>query len=245
MKLLLIVPCLLMFAIAALAQRTSLSPQAGPADQMLASSDTDLVKVYVKQDPATYTKTQADQPRIDFSVQVAASSRPVSISQAKSEWEGLGPVYVQNENGMYKVRIGPYDSQMEAKSVLLEVKSKGRKDAFIVVRQEGQFDEPMDRSSPETMEKPVVVTAEDNNLPVGDYKVRVASYLHPGAFNADDVDHLGTLESYRKGEWTIMMIGGFTSMEAAEKARKEVHAKGYKDAAVVVERNGIIETVIK
>jgi hypothetical protein len=232
-----------------LAQPSVISPNSTTDATVEASSSPDLVKVYVKQDPATYRKQNDEQPRIDFSVQVAASSRPIAEKTARQEWEGLGPVYIQNENGMYKIRIGPYESQKEAKHVLLEVKSKGRKDAFIVVRQGGQFDKPMDVEETTAVEEETIevsTVAEATGAETrGDYKVRIASYLHPGGFNADEVDHLGTLESYRKGEWTIMMIGGFKTLEAANRARKEVLAKGFNDAAVVIDRDGILETIIE
>lgn len=223
-------------------------------------SKPEMVKVYVKQDPATYEKKSMQGNEIMFSVQVAASSKPVSESSARQEWESIGRVYVQKENGMYKVRIGPFETQQEAKKVLLEVKAKGRQDAFIVVQQSGQYDAPMvneikhteeptNSEEPVAPEKPVTkapsVTEEPTNPMAveGDYKVRVASYLHPGTFNPDGIDKLGTLESYRKGEWTIMMIGGFRTLEEARRAKNIVVSKGFTDASIVMEKDGILETI--
>ena len=206
----------------------------------------ELVKVYVKEDPSTYKKQNDAPVSIDFSVQVAASSQFISEASARKEWEGLGPVYVQNENGMYKVRIGPFESQNEAKQILLNVKSKGRKDAFIVVRQGNSISNPVVKKPAETRinESPKVDnTPAATTSATGDYKVRVASYLHPGDFNTAGIDNLGTLESYRKGEWTIMMIGGFTTQEAATKAKNIVVSKGFSDAAVIVVKDGILETI--
>lgn len=204
----------------------------------------DLVKVYIKQDPATYQKKGSQGSEIMFSVQVAASSHPISESSAKDQWQDLGQVYVHRENDMYKIRIGPFNTQQEAKQVLLAAKSKGRKDAFIVVQQGLEYALPSvipqkpkdDEPSIPTMEKPA-------SLQTGDFKVRVASYLHPGSFNPEGIDKLGRLESYRKGEWTIMMIGGFENIEEARRAKNVVTSKGFTDAAIVVDRDGIIETI--
>src|SRR5688500_3582063 len=102
----------------------------------------DMVKVYVKLDPSSYEKKSMQGGEITFSVQVAASSNPVSQATAQQEWKELGRVYIHKENGMYKVRIGPYKTQLEAKQTLLAVKAKGRNDAFIVVQQNGEFDAP-------------------------------------------------------------------------------------------------------
>ena len=89
--------------------------------------------------------------------------------------------------------------------------------------------------------------ADDNSFSHGEmseYKVRIASYLKPGSFNPDGMEQLGTLESYRKGDLTIMMIGGFHTLADAQNAREKVVSKGYKDAAIVIDRNGILEEVV-
>jgi hypothetical protein len=207
------------------------------------SENDEIVKVYVKENPATYQRKTSQGNEITFSVQVSASSKPVSEKNAKKDWQDIGQVYIHQENGMYKVRIGPYATQQEAKQALLQVKSKGRSDAFIVVMQSGQFDAP----SPKEEIRPTTPVVEENpatsSIEYGDYKVRVASYLHPGAFNPEGIDQLGRLESYRKGEWTIMMIGGFRTLEEARTARDIVMSKGFTDAAIVKDKDGIIETI--
>ena len=207
-------------------------------------SSKELVKVYVKQDPTTYQKKESQGSEIMFSVQVAASSNPISESSAKEQWQDLGQVYVQRENEMYKIRIGPFNTQQEAKQVLLAAKSKGRKDAFIVVQQGFDGDVPaVMPQKPVDEESSITTPVQPASLQTGDFKVRVASYLHPGSFNPEGIDNLGRLESYRKGEWTIMMIGGFNNIEEARRAKNVVTSKGFTDAAIVVDRDGIIETV--
>lgn len=228
------------------AQDIDMAPPAMAAGKM--NAETEMMKIYVKEDPSIYKKQKDGNVHIDFSVQVAASSGFISEKTARAEWEGLGPVYVQKENGMHKIRIGPFETQQQAKEVLLEVKSKGRKDAFIVVRQQNTpFDQPMDKSNREASGSNMIQDTPSSDVAnseiQGEYKVRIASYLQPGGFNPDGVDNLGTLESYRKGEWTIMMIGGFRTFKEAEEARKVVVSKGFTDAAVIIDRDGILEVV--
>lgn len=223
------------------------------------------VKVYVKQDPETYVKEvkpKKEELELVFAVQLSASSRPVTDMKALSSWEQLGPLYVYTENGLYKVRVGPYDTQDQAKQVLLKAKQKGRKDAFIVIQEglEGyeplgyvKYVEPMviDEKFIVSGREPQVTTPKETAVPeamdmgkaVVEYKVRLASYLKPGGFNTKDIDKYGPLESYRKGEWTIMLIGGFKTVEDAKRVRKAVIAKGYSDAMVVADRGGVLEDV--
>ena len=143
---------------------------------------------------------------------------------------------------MYKLRIGPFHTQTEAKEALLAVKAKGRKDAFIVVQQGSDVPRPTTQNVPHVIKEEVQAPDVDMSVK-GDFKVRVASYLQPGSFNPEGIDQLGTLESYRRGEWTIMMIGGFTNLAEARRAKNIVVSKGFNDAAVVVDKEGIIETV--
>lgn len=217
----------------------------------------DLVKVYVKQDPSTYHKSTNKGNEIDFAVQVSASSNPVNESFAKKEWQELGHVYIQKENGLYKTRIGPFTTQIEAKEILLQAKSKGRSDAFIVVLQGSENDKPLYQAgkdnmntTPSKMEKKVAMKTEtvksaevSMDVNVSNYKVQLASYKKPGAFNPNGVEKLGTLESYRKGDMTLMMVGGFKNLPDARRAREAAKSKGFPDAAIVVDNEGILEMI--
>ena len=223
------------------------------------SAEADLVKVYVKQDPATYKKPENEKKQdIEFAVQLSATSRPITDKSSLGAWEDLGPVYIHSENGMYKVRIGPFENQDQAKQVLLQAKAKGKKDAFIVIQkgleaysaQGNPSGQPMEIESvaPIVKEEQVSTPAPSpapspvtNDEVVSEYKVRLVSYLKPGGFNTKDVEHYGPLESYRQGDWTIMLIAGFKTAADAEHVRDLVIAKGYKDARVVVDRDGILE----
>ena len=262
----------------------STSVQAAPVsappakDEVIAEVEVEeKVKVYVRQDPETYVKkpksTSSDLDLV-FAVQLSASSRPVADMKSLSAWEQIGPIYVYTENGLYKVRIGPYKTQDEAKQVLLKAKDKGKMDAFIVIQEglegyepEGyvKYEESMvidekfiisgrEPATPAASPAPEAVKPEPKASAVEpqpvsmddqiiEYKVRLASYLKPGGFNTKDIDKYGPLESYRKGEWTIMLIGGFKTLEDAKKVQKEVIAKGYSDAMIVADRGGVLEDV--
>ena len=216
------------------------------------SSEADKVKVYVKQDPSTYKKPENDNAKeIEFAVQLSASSRPITDKSTLNSWEELGPVYIHTENGMYKVRIGPFNNQDKAKQVLLQAKARGKKDAFIVIQQGLDAFSRQGNPAGQPMEVPMEIEQKISSpsaAPViidGDiveYKVQLASFLKPGGFNTKDIDQYGPLESYRQGDWTIMLIGGFKTAKDAERVRDLVIAKGYKDAAVVVDKGGILET---
>jgi hypothetical protein len=95
------------------------------------------------------TKNQKRQStsKVEFAVQLSATGKPITNKQSLKSWEDLGPVYVHNENGLYKVRIGPFDTQENAKAVLLQAKARGTKDAFIVVQQGIENHKPFEYQS--------------------------------------------------------------------------------------------------
>ncbi len=215
--------------------------------------EADLVKVYVKQEPEAIQKSADEGQGVEFAVQLSATSRPITDKSSLRSWEDIGPVFIHSENGLYKVRIGPYHTQEQAKQVLLEVKAKGKKDAFIVVqrgienhipfnpatpKERTEYERPLTSAAPPSVASDVLA-APNSKV---EYKVRLASYLKPGGFNTKDIDKYGPLESYRKGDWTIMLIGGFKTARDAERVRDAVIAKGYTDAKVVVDRDGVLET---
>ena len=237
-------------------------PNVNQANQQ--AGNTEYVKMYIKQDPETYQKAGNETGlSLEFAVQLSASSRPITDKSSLKSWEELGPLYIHNENGMYKVRIGPFSTQDQAKDVLLEAKARGKKDAFIVIQKGLDGYQPTGLPVPQTMEfeeqplqpSPSITPEKPNEIQAApqqpvletpaythiEYKVRLASYLKPGSLNTSAIDQYGTLESYRKGEWTILMIGGLKSEQEALKVKNEVVAKGFKDARVVKEIDGIIQ----
>ena len=70
----LLLPISLLFASGFLSLGLSQAPLAEAS-----GSDTDLVKVYVKQDPSTYKKVTQESPvELEFAVQLSASSRLIT-----------------------------------------------------------------------------------------------------------------------------------------------------------------------
>jgi len=213
----------------------------------------DLVKVYVRKDATSQARQQEPKPAVRFAVQLSATSRPIADSSPFKSWESVGPVFIHQEDGLYKVRIGPFATQQEAKAALLRVKEKGKADAFIVVqagREENQRTErhappqgPSASAIPNTGQ-PAPASSADETFeadPSAEYKVRLASYLKPGGFNTRDIEQYGQFETYRQGEWTIMLIGGLKTLEEARRVREAVSKKGFPDARVVIDRGGILE----
>ena len=44
-----------------------------------------------------------------------------------------------------------------------------------------------------------------------------------------------------KGEWTIFVLGGYRNQDEANKAKLIAKMRGFKDAEVVMDNNGILQ----
>jgi hypothetical protein len=121
-----------------------------------------------------------------------------------------------------RVRVGTFVNEDDARVALDRVKAGGYKDAFVV--------------------KHAVQRSVTVNNPT-EYKVRIGTYAKVGSFDPTPLEHLGTVESYRKDELTIMLLAGYPSLAAAQRAREAVVVQGFKDAYVVTDTNGVLEKV--
>jgi len=134
--------------------------------------------------------------------------------------------------------------KFEAKEVLRQVKARGHSDAFITY-------EALNTSK---LELVTVSDSKNNQRYDGNsyynanstgtnYKVRLASYEDPIWFDVTKINDVGVIEQWSKGEWTIFVMSGFTSLESAEMARVTAINRGFSGAEVVIDRNGILEKI--
>lgn len=151
-----------------------------------------------------------------------------------------GNIYKIKEASAIKVKLGYYYDEYEAKRILQLVRNMGFTDAFISLS-------PIDTRNMELIVNP----SENDNFKysapipasVGQYKVRLASYSDPSWFDLASVEDLGTIEQWSKNDWTIFVLSGYSNYENAESARIKAVNRGYIDAAVVKDNNGVLETI--
>ena len=170
-----------------------------------------------------------------------------SFTQSKgdaSAFTGLtrhGTLYRFFKNNTVKVRLGYFEDKTTALQVLQEVKSSGFRDAFITT----------DALSVANFE--VIEAGSNNNAQSANwiseytnsshYKVKLASYKDPLKFNVDAVTDLGRLEQWSKGQWTIFILGGYASLEEAQRAQIRAMNRGFVDAELVRDDDGLLSKV--
>jgi len=182
-----------------------------------------------------------------FFIQLAALKHSRGSVDGYNNLLQFGNLYKFYKTGATKIKLGYYSDRFEADDVLRKVKSMGYRDAFVT-------NEPMNDSDME-----LVMSSESrgsgsyNNASTvssvtnvtstsgSNYKVRLAAYEDPLWFDVEEVKDLGSIEQWSKGSWTIFILSGYNTLEQAQSALMKAENRGYSDAEIVIDNNGILE----
>jgi len=171
-----------------------------------------------------------------YFVQLASlSNSKGSTNQYKALVE-YGNVYRVKKNTSYKIRLGYFHEESEAKNILNKIRREGYKDVFLVEDQLNIRDLELIISS---------FTFQNNDQFESDsesseYKVRLAAYSNPLYFDTEKVKDIGVIEQWSKGQWTIFLLGGYKNITEAQQARIKAINRGFTGAELVIDQNGIL-----
>ncbi len=190
-----------------------------------------------------------------YSVQLAAVPDGQTVEVNKyANMSTAGNVYGRNEGVYKKVRVGIFPTRAEAKAAQIQARSNGFKSAFIVkeeissLRDLEIYREAMNAPTtapavPTTTTPPVVTTPTRPPAETGNIKVQIASYKNMKFFDRAAAAKLGKVETRKKGDFTIILLSGFTNQQAADAARRAAISAGFKGAYLVKETGGILEKI--
>ncbi len=176
-----------------------------------------------------------------YFIQLAALFRSEANLNEFSSLSEYGSIYKVKHSNATKVKLGYFLDEYQAKEVLRQVKASGHSDAFITYEVLNTSRMELVTVSETTVDNysnssfSTATTTGDN------YKIRLASYEDPIWFDISKVNDIGVIEQWSKGEWTIFVLSGYKSMQEAEVARVAAMNRGFADAEVVLDRNGILE----
>jgi len=222
-----------------------------PTDQVKQSKDSSTTKI-------VSAETSPQGLNNGFAIQIAASdaSREVDMSSF-DKLKGIGYVYVVEEKGMSKVRVGTFKTRAAADFAKKSIQKQGYAEAFVVSQVGGAPVEEKTVASPVAVKtttanntnvnktmtnteskinKPGSTAAESrvNNK----YKVRLATYKNTSYFKPQKILSLGTIEKVKVGELTVMLLASYDSLYEAKQVMEKVRARGFKTAHVVLDEDG-------
>lgn len=151
----------------------------------------------------------------------------------------LGNVYRVKKENIYKIRLGYFYGEAEAKSILTTVREKGFKDAFLVEEMLNvkELELMVSKYSFHKNAKYDKPSVESN------YKVRLAAYSNPLYFDVEKVKDLGVIEQWSKDKWTIFILSGFESLEKAKNSQIKAINRGFTGAEIVMDTDGVLTRV--
>lgn len=188
------------------------------------------------------TSDLVDPSATKYFIQIASLSQSKGRANEFEDIRYLGQIYRFYMTNAIKIRLGSFDSKIDADMTLAKVRRAGYKDAFITSA-------VLNNSNYELLGNGGNTTNYYEASPddfKSEYKVRLASYSDPKWFNVNELQYLdGDLEQWTKGYWTIFILGGFDSLEEAEAARIKAVNRGFNQAELVVDDRGVLKRVSK
>lgn len=178
--------------------------------------------------PPSFVQTEG------YSVQLASLAKDPDLAKFDN-LNSLGRVYQVNTGSAYKVRLGVFSTRAEAVAAQAQAKSSGYNGSFIVADNGPSAFAKSPSGGGGTYSPPVPPT---NPGVAGRYKVQLGAFGKPENFDRNKAGQLGVVETSMRGNLTLFMIGGISSLAEARTVQARAQSSGYAGAFVLEEVNG-------
>jgi len=176
-----------------------------------------------------------------YFIQLAALFKSSGNIQKFTHLRQFGSLYKMKQSNAVKVKLGYFMDESQAKKVLAEVRRMGYADAFITFESLSAGELELVEVSEKTAQNYAMDGLRTDATTGVNFKVRLASYEDPIWFDVNKVKDIGIIEQWNKDQWTIFILSGYDSLEDAKKAELLAQNRGFRDAEIVLDRNGILE----
>jgi len=166
-----------------------------------------------------------------FSVQIASYKNDFDEQHLVQKLGDIGEVYKVFYHTDIKVRVGSFFVREEAEIAAIKIRNRGFSDAFVIKEQIVVSSTP-----PGTARKEDRLVEQQTISTPARYLVRLGAFRNTSHIDGSWMD--GDLLKEASGEFTVLMLGYFDTIEEAEEARKKVAGRGFKDAFLLIDRNG-------
>ncbi len=177
-----------------------------------------------------------------YAVQIASltNDKKVSLSDYEPKVGNEGRVYVVEESGRKKVRVGTFNTKDAAAKAQANLRAKGFTGAFTVeeVTRQGKV-----AAEPPKPPKEPSTTTTNSSTELSGYLVRLATLGNLKNFNRGTVDDIGEITLVPKGNLTIILLSGFENKQSAEVAMNKARNRGFPDAYLVTSEKGDLKKV--
>ncbi|MCF8245885.1 MAG: carboxypeptidase regulatory-like domain-containing protein [Saprospiraceae bacterium] len=209
-----------------------------------------------KETPPSSFENPITSPSADlvdgFAVQLAAGTAAnPNLKPYQEKLGDVGNVFTVNEGGMTKVRLGVFSSNESAASAQASARAAGYTGAFIVPQKgKAANSNPAQKSTPapknvETKPTPVeakpATTVASNEM--DGYLVKIAAYRDLNNFKQSSIEDVGLVHFVKKGDFTIVLLGGYDSKSSAQVGLEKAQKRGFPGALLVTMDGGDLKRV--
>lgn len=216
------------------------------------SEERSITPATVKKEPAPSTPTPIKEKEVvitakdvpvmvpkgkGYSVQIASMNlnATFNVNEMETKTSGIGPLYLVESGNAKKLRVGVFPTKEAAEKARTTLVERGFADAFLVAE-----NPPAVEPSPA---KTDVETKAMETKTISNVKIRLAAVRETKWFDSSNVSDIGSIELKKSGEWTVILIGGFSNMDAAKAGLQKAKSVGYQDAYLVTDENGELKKV--
>ena len=181
-----------------------------------------------------------------YAVQVAAVSAGRNADLSKfSDLSDLGTVYYAPAGNVYKIRVGLFGTAAEARAAAQSIKARGYDGAFMVTEGNVNIGTATNTNTGGSGGyNPNTGGSGTNYGSKSRYVVRLGAYSNPKkSFDRASVADLGQIAEQFKGQFTIMLLTGYGSFDQAQSALYAAKQRGFTDAYVAEDVNGVLRKV--
>lgn len=179
-----------------------------------------------------------------YAVQVAAVSANRNADLSKfSDLADLGTVYYAPAGNVYKIRVGLFTTPEQARAAAQSIKARGYDGAFMVTEGNVNIGTSTNTGSGNTGGYNPNAGGNYGSAKAR-YVVRLGAYSNPKkSFDRNSVADLGQIAEQFKGQFTIMLLTGYGSYDSALQALNAARQRGFTDAYVAEDVNGVLRKV--
>ena len=213
-------------------------------------------KVVTTTEPtSSTTKSESDERTVSnvvneaeegFSIQIMSLSKnsTVVVGELKEKLEDYGEIFYVEENGYKKIRVGSFKSKKAASKASKKIRRKGFKEAFVVSRYVEKEEDASETGATSISTTPSTATVVPSEFSYdSQYNVRLAAYKDVKWFDSSIVERIGKINQLSNGDFTIMYISGFKSLEEAKLGQEKAKASGFNGAYVFEYLGGTMKRV--
>lgn len=156
-----------------------------------------------------------------FTIQLAAvKDKNVDLSQYQKDLGKIGDVYLsENDNGIYRIKLGKFPTREAVVSALEDVKAAGYQGIISPILGNTVTTQP-----PTPMSLPVSK---------GKYHIKLVALTKPENFEAAKVEKIGKITKYQVGAATVFLLSDYNTIQEAKIAQESAIKAGFKDAHIV------------